>query len=652
MLIHYGEKLKKSTLADYPELVEQWNYKRNGKLSPSSLASRSHVKAWWKCKEGHEWKSNVSNRTRMKSGCPLCANVKAGLKNRQNAIDKLGSLLKNNPKLASEWHPTKNGELTPDKVAEGSNVKVWWMCKRGHEWNAVVSSRTNGRGCRQCAPKISKREIRVLCELRSVFDEMNTVKRIELPFEIDVYNDKYKFGVEIDGYPWHSEHYTKGTEKRDLNKYATAKKLGITLFRLRDKRLNRIHESDIFYQEKENEIISIKKVFSSIKAKVELDYSIIKKIEHYMESNSFMNSSEYKDIISKLPNPPPGMSLQELKPNLAEQWNKRNHPLMPENVYAKTHDMVWWICDKGHEWRAGIANRAKEIRPRGCPECYKLNIVKIATKTNREMGIKRTGKLSDRKALMKEWNYKRNKENPETIPAGSGTKFWWICGKGHEWKTTPAHRTNPNTNPTNCRICAPAKAMKVRNKRYISERGSLKDKFPSIAALWNHEKNGELKPSNVLSLTTKKIHWICENKHTWISSSNKMHQRYGRNPSRLCVMCEADPIQTLKNVKSVQYKILPSVRCLLVKELFDKHKVTKTDVSKILGVSPALITKYTNEKRSDAMFSDEFLKNKQVMEIITSLAKRLVDDKQEDGKQRRKVIIMEDSEKIFKIITD
>jgi len=31
VLIHYGEKLKKRTLADYPELVEQWNYKRNGK---------------------------------------------------------------------------------------------------------------------------------------------------------------------------------------------------------------------------------------------------------------------------------------------------------------------------------------------------------------------------------------------------------------------------------------------------------------------------------------------------------------------------------------------------------------------------------------------------------------------------------------------
>lgn len=29
-----------------------------------------------------------------------------------------------NPKLAAEWHPTKNGSLTPDMVTKGSNKKV------------------------------------------------------------------------------------------------------------------------------------------------------------------------------------------------------------------------------------------------------------------------------------------------------------------------------------------------------------------------------------------------------------------------------------------------------------------------------------------------------------------------------------------------
>jgi hypothetical protein len=40
------------------------------------------------------------------------------------------------PNLANEWHPTKNGELSPYDVTNGSNKKVWWKCAKGndHEW--------------------------------------------------------------------------------------------------------------------------------------------------------------------------------------------------------------------------------------------------------------------------------------------------------------------------------------------------------------------------------------------------------------------------------------------------------------------------------------------------------------------------------------
>ena len=43
-----------------------------------------------------------------------------------------------NPQLATEWHPTKNSKLTPDKVTPGSGKKVWWQCKKGHEWEAAI----------------------------------------------------------------------------------------------------------------------------------------------------------------------------------------------------------------------------------------------------------------------------------------------------------------------------------------------------------------------------------------------------------------------------------------------------------------------------------------------------------------------------------
>ena len=41
---------------------------------------------------------------------------------------KSNSLALKNPKIANEWHPVKNGDLTPNDIAASSNIKVWWKC--------------------------------------------------------------------------------------------------------------------------------------------------------------------------------------------------------------------------------------------------------------------------------------------------------------------------------------------------------------------------------------------------------------------------------------------------------------------------------------------------------------------------------------------
>jgi hypothetical protein len=55
-----------------------------------------------------------------------------------------------NPDLAAEWHPQKNGDLTPQAVTPGSGRKVWWQCEQGHEWQAAVYQRSRGSGCPHC----------------------------------------------------------------------------------------------------------------------------------------------------------------------------------------------------------------------------------------------------------------------------------------------------------------------------------------------------------------------------------------------------------------------------------------------------------------------------------------------------------------------
>lgn len=58
-----------------------------------------------------------------------------------------------NPALAGEWHPTRNGKLTPRDFTPNSGKKAWWMCKKRHEWEAQIRSRNNGYGCPYCSGK-------------------------------------------------------------------------------------------------------------------------------------------------------------------------------------------------------------------------------------------------------------------------------------------------------------------------------------------------------------------------------------------------------------------------------------------------------------------------------------------------------------------
>ena len=69
------------------------------------------------------------------------------------------------PDIAAEWHPTKNGNLTPDRVSKSARRTVWWLGKCGHEWAMPINARTlkcrldsnghlrKGQGCPYCAGK-------------------------------------------------------------------------------------------------------------------------------------------------------------------------------------------------------------------------------------------------------------------------------------------------------------------------------------------------------------------------------------------------------------------------------------------------------------------------------------------------------------------
>ena len=105
---------------------------------------RSGKKVWWKCSFGHEWQTTIDKRTRLDqpTKCPYCSNRKLGYGN---------SLGEKFPNVAKDWHPKRNGNLTPFDVTYVSGKKVWWICENNHEYSTKVFYKTiRGNGCKYC----------------------------------------------------------------------------------------------------------------------------------------------------------------------------------------------------------------------------------------------------------------------------------------------------------------------------------------------------------------------------------------------------------------------------------------------------------------------------------------------------------------------
>ncbi|MCK6584650.1 MAG: zinc-ribbon domain-containing protein [Anaerolineales bacterium] len=137
----------KPLLADaYPEIAAQWHPAMNGDLTPKDVSIGSSRKRWWICPKvpEHVWDARVNARVKGR-GCPYCSGKR-----------KFGyeykSFAEAHPEVVVEWHPTKNGDLTPDKVPEGSSIVVWWKCSSNpkHEWEAKVQYRKSLTGSGSC----------------------------------------------------------------------------------------------------------------------------------------------------------------------------------------------------------------------------------------------------------------------------------------------------------------------------------------------------------------------------------------------------------------------------------------------------------------------------------------------------------------------
>ena len=328
----------KSLQVVYPDIAKEWHPTKNGRVSPYMVSPNSNKRVWWLGKCSHEWQATVASRT-IGNGCPVCSG--------KQVLVGENDLLSINPLLAGEWHPTKNGDLLPNMVTPNSHKKVWWLGKCGHEWQATIAHRSNGRDC-------------PVCSNRKVLKGYNDLKTTDPDLATE----------------WHPK-----------------KNQGLT--------------PEMFTQK------SKKKVWWLGECGHEWQASI----KNRSNGTSCPICSNHQVLTGY-------NDLETIAPDIAKEWHPtKNGILKPSEVSRSSAKKVWWLGSCGHEWQAKVYLRTSS---HGCPYCSNKKILS---------GLNDLETVNP--ALAAEWHPTKNGDLlASQVAPKSSKKVWWLCKNGHEWQAS------------------------------------------------------------------------------------------------------------------------------------------------------------------------------------------------------------------------
>lgn len=473
------------------DLIEEWNIKRN-KIEPTEVSPHNQRKVWWICSLGHEWDATIGSRTGNRpSGCPYCSNPPKRILIGFNDFE---SWCKKNNKeyLLREWDATRNSGITPSDISYGSGSKIWWRCEKGHSWCVSLSNRVQGTGCPVCSRTQTSFPEQAIAYYLS--KEFRVLQRHRIGgYEIDIYLEDYRIGIEYDGLFFHSN---PNTEKRERRKDAGLKSMGVNVIRIKeDKKKTGMKGNAIYYYPKKSNYLDSDFNFMLLS----LFNVIAEKTNHVIGEDVDVVRDElvirehYASVLKQ-------KSVSEVFPWLVDEWDyEKNNEMKPESFSANAHTKVWWKCEKGHSWKASISSRGRKL---GCPYCAgQRSIVG-------ENDFKSWCEIHSPN-LLTEWDYDRNTIAPADTSKSSNKKVWWKCEKGHSWEASIANRMHG----TRCPICYTGNDGK-RKKVSLYE-WCVDNSNEELLVEWDYEKNYPLTPESVSKASHAKVWWRCKNNHSW-----------------------------------------------------------------------------------------------------------------------------------------
>lgn len=512
---------KHPPISEIPALIAEWNFDKNA-LDPTTTTSGSGKKAWWKCSNNHEWESVICDRTLKGNGCPYCSG--------RLPVQGINDLVSTHPDVAQEWHTVNNGKLMPSEVSAGSNKKVWWQDSLGHEWQAIINSRTsNSLGCPICSNRKLLIGFNDLATTHpTLANEWHPTKNKISSCDIVTGSNTKVWWQDTLGHEWQAL----------VSSRITGNGCPVCSGQKVQQGFNDLATT----------IPTLLVEWNWDKNKASSPTSISKasaKEVWWICENKHEWKASPKDRTQgiKCPICSPRKDKEYLKDNseLMNFVDKEKLTLDLDNVTLGSGAKLWWSCAEGHSWEASVANFVKS---RKCIYCSNKKILK---------GYNDLETLKPE--LISEWNYDKNIIRPDSIGTGSTTKVWWICNKGHEWQSRIYPRSFKSAGYPYC-----------SNYKAFAGFNDLATKLPDLTKQWHPTKNGNLTPNMVTVGSAKQAWWLCDKGHEWkIGITNRT-----RTNASGCPQCSSGTssskaeqliAKTLAEIVNVEtnYKNIPGV---------------------------------------------------------------------------------------------
>lgn len=411
-----GEKLSNEIDLD---LLDD-RFRSNPKLLP-----RTNGRIDWKCSKGHTWGATVGNRVHGQ-GCPYCSGSRA--------IVGETDISSTYPDVAREWDTTKNAGLDILSVKAGSSKKVWWVCGKGHSYDAIIAKRTiQGQGCPICS---NRRIVAGINDLATVNPdlaaEFDSEKNDVLVSTLSIKSAAQVWWKCENGHSYKARVAKRaiGQGCKECQSLRLVKRSKKGKRSLLDARPDLVAEWD----RTENAVLgkSIENVAAD--SRIKLGWKCSKGHKWFASASSRSRGSNCPVCA--------GRSVDESNrlsdALLAEFDVTKNTDVDPLTVPRGSRSVYWWKCKLDHSWRAEVNSRTMGG---GCPVCSGKTILPgfndLATKNP---------------ALLAEWSYAKNDVDPTTISVNSHKKVWWQCKNdpSHQWMAAPKTRNLMSVGCSKC----------------------------------------------------------------------------------------------------------------------------------------------------------------------------------------------------------